>query len=253
MLENHTKARLQNGEVVVGAFFKYAEATLAEFVAMQGWDFMIFDGEHGTIQPADVENLCRATELRGVTPIVRATTNQPHVILRFMDAGPHGVHVPWVNTVEGVQNAVKAVKYWPEGERGLAGSRASEWGMNEPIAAYTARANRETMVVIHIETIQAVELVEQYVGVDGVDVLFIGPTDLSHSMGHPGEIDHPDVVAAMERVAETVAPSTKALGIYAGTSRFARDWIDRGARYIATGADGFLKKGMKEYLEEVRS
>jgi 4-hydroxy-2-oxoheptanedioate aldolase len=123
--------------------------------------------------------------------------------------------------------------------------------LSEPIADYTARANRETMLIVHIETADAVELVEEYVEVDGVDVLFLGPTDLSHSLGHPGNLDHPDVQAAMRHVAEVVISSDKALGIYAGTAEFARDWQARGARYITTGAEGFLLRGLQTYLEDV--
>ncbi|MFQ5554624.1 MAG: HpcH/HpaI aldolase/citrate lyase family protein [Acidimicrobiia bacterium] len=253
MLENTTMAKLAAGETVLGAFFKYPEPTLAEYIAMQGWDFIIFDGEHGSLQPRDVEGLCRATELRGVTPIVRATTNEAHVILRFLDAGPHGVHIPWVNTPEAVEQAVRAVKYGPRGQRGLAGSRASEWGLNESIGDYTVRANRETLVIIHIETAAAVDAIESYVEIDGVDVLFIGPTDLSHSLGHPGVLDHPDVVAALDRVTEVVVPSSKTLGIFAGNESIAAQWIGRGARYIATGSDAFLGKGMKAYLDHLRT
>lgn len=253
MLENTTKAKLTAGQTVLGCFFKYSEPTLAEYIAMQGWDFLIFDAEHGSLQPRDVEGLCRAAELRGVTPITRATTNQAHIILRFLDAGSHGVHVPWVNTAEGVEAAVRAVKYWPRGERGLAGTRAAEWGLAESLADYTERANRETMLIVHIETIQAVEAVDEYLAIEGVDVYFLGPADLSHSLGHPGDLGHPQVVTAMERVAEAVVGADKALGIYAGDADFAGKWIERGARYIATGTDGFLKQGMREYLKELRA
>ena len=249
MLDNSTKAKLARGGPVFGCFVKVHDAAFAEFVAMQGWDFLIFDGEHGTLQPADVEHLCRATELRSVTPIARATTNEPHIILRFMDTG---IHVPWVNTAEGVEQAVRSVKYGPRGVRGLAGSRASEWGMNEPIGAYTERANRETMLIIHIETMDAVNAIDEYLAIDGVDVLFIGPTDLSHSLGYPGRLDHPDVVAAMDRIAAAVVPSDKTLGIFAGNADVAAAWLDKGARYIATGVDGFVKKGMADYLAQVR-
>jgi 4-hydroxy-2-oxoheptanedioate aldolase len=145
------------------------------------------------------------------------------------------------------------VKYRPRGQRGLAGSRASDWNQYESLAAYTERANRETMLVVHIETQEAVEAVEDYVAIDGVDVLFIGPTDLSHSLGHAGEPGHPDVVAAMERVAEVVVPSDKTLGIYAGTAAFANRWMEKGARYFTASPEGFMKQGMKAYLDEVRS
>ncbi len=252
MLANATKAKLRAGDTVFGCFVRYAEPSLAEYVAMLGWDFLVFDGEHGTLQPADVEGLCRAAELRGVTPIARATTNQAHVILRYLDAGAHGVHVPWVNTAAGVEQAVQAVKYGPRGQRGLAGSRAADWGLGESLAEYTVRANRETLVVVHIETSQAVDAVEEYLAVEGVDVLFLGPTDLSHSLGHPGDPAHPDVVAAMDLVAEAVAGSDVALGIYAATPDFARQWIGKGARYVTTGLEGFLQAGMRAYLADLR-
>lgn len=248
MLQNTTKAKLQAGDTVLGCFINFFEPTLTEFVAMQGWDFLIFDGEHGTLEARDIADLTRAAELRRVTPIARVTTNQPHLILRYLDTGVHGVHVPWVNTPEGVEQAVRSVKYGPRGIRGLAGSRASEWGMGESIGTYTERANRETLVVIHIETIEAVDAVDEYLSIDGVDVLFLGPTDLSHSLGHPGELDHPEVVAAMDRVAAAVVPSDTALGIYAGSTEFAKTWMDKGARYLATGVQGFMAAGMQDYL-----
>jgi 4-hydroxy-2-oxoheptanedioate aldolase len=252
MLKNATKAKLEAGESVFGCFVRYADPSLVEYVAMLGWDFLVFDGEHGTLQPKDAENLCRAAELRGVTPLARVTTNQAHTILRFLDTGIHGVQIPWVNTTDQIEQAVQSVKYVPRGIRGLAGTRASEWGLGEPLDAYVARANRETLVVIHIETKEAVDAIEEFVAIDGVDVLYLGPTDLSQSLGHPGQNDHPDVVAAMERVAEVVVPSTKHLGIYAGTPQMTRQWLDRGARYFATGLELFLRDGMRSYLEEVR-
>ncbi|MGH8959239.1 MAG: HpcH/HpaI aldolase family protein [Acidimicrobiia bacterium] len=252
MLSNTTKAKLAAGEVVLGSFIRYHDPSFTEYVAIQGWDFLVFDAEHGTLEPHQVENLARATEVRGVTPIVRVPTNQPHLILRYMDTGVHGLHVPWVNTTDEVEAAVRSVKYHPRGIRGLAGSRAGDWGITEPLGEYTARSNRETLVVIHIETEAAVEAVGDYLAVDGVDVIFLGPTDLSQSLGVSGQLDHPRVVEALDRVAEIVVPSDKALGIYVGDLTTARQWIDRGARYIATGSDGFLRRGMQEYLEGAR-
>jgi 4-hydroxy-2-oxoheptanedioate aldolase len=252
MQTNTTKAKLAEGRPVFGCFFRYPEPSLAEFVAMLGWDFLVFDGEHGVLQPRDVEDLCRALELRGVTPIARVTTNQPHIILRFLDSGIHGVHVPWVNTPAAVEAAVRSVKYGPRGERGLAGSRASEWGIHEPLSSFVERSNRETLVVIHIETREAVDAIEEYVAIDGVDVLFLGPTDLSQSLGHPGQPNHPDVLAALDRVAEVVVPSDKVLGIYAGTAAMTEEWLERGARYFTTGVEMFLRDGMMAHLDRVR-
>jgi 4-hydroxy-2-oxoheptanedioate aldolase len=253
MLHNRLKEKLAAGETVYGVFSGYAEAGLAEFTAMLGWDFLVFDGEHGQIDSSDLAGLARACELRQTTPLARVTTNQPHLVLRYLDAGVHGLHVPWVNTAEGVEAAVQAAKYAPRGIRGLAGSRASDWGMHEPVADYVERANRETMVIIHIETRQAAEAIDDYLAVDGVDVLFLGPSDMSQSLGHPGEVDHPEVTDVMERVAEAVAASTKTLGIYASTPRFAMHWRDRGARYIATGFEGFIRRGSAAFLDALRT
>jgi 4-hydroxy-2-oxoheptanedioate aldolase len=252
MLENRTKAKLAAGEPVFGCFVRTAEPSLVEYVALLGWDFLVFDGEHGTLQPNQVEELCRAVEPRGVTPIVRVTTNDPPTILRYLDTGAHGAHIPWVNSAAEAERAVRSVKYSPRGQRGLAGSRASEWGLGEPLSAYVERANRETLVVIQVETQAAVDAIDDYLAIDGVDVLFLGPTDLSQSLGHPGDLGHPDVLAALERVAAAVIGSDKVLGIYAGTADMTREWLDRGARYFTTSLEPFLRDGMKAHLKHVR-
>ena len=252
MLPNATRLKLAEGRPVFGCFFRYPEASLAEYVAMLGWDFLAFDAEHSTLQPRDVESLCRAVESRGVTPIVRVPVNQPDVILRFLDVGAQGIHVPSVNSPEEVELAVRAVKYAPRGERGLAATRVAEWALREPLSTYVQNANRETMVIVHVETREAVEAIEDYVTVDGVDVLFLGPMDLSQSLGHPGEPGHPDVVAAMERVAEVVTRSDKVLGIYAGTPSMTEAWLTRGARYFTTGLEAFLRDGMTGHLQQLR-
>ncbi len=253
MRENTTKAKLKAGETVVGCFLRYAEPSLAELVALQGWDFLIFDGEHGPLEVRDIEDLCRAAEARNVTPIARVPTNQQHILLRYLDTGIQGVHVPWVNSAVDADAAVRGVKYGPRGLRGLAGTRASDWGMSGPLGEYTEMANSQTMVIIHIETIEAVDAIEDYLAIEGIDVLFLGPTDLSQSLGVPGQIHHPDVKAAMKRVAEAVVPSDKALGVFAGTIEMAREWRSNGARYIVTGTDSFLRNGMREYLDGVRA
>lgn len=252
LTENTTKRTLAGGGSVYGCFFRYATPTLAEHVAMQGWDFLIYDGEHGSLEARDIEDLARAAELHGVTPIARVTTNEPSTILRYLDAGAHGLHVPWVNTAAEAERVVVAAKYGPRGLRGLAGSRQGGWGNTESLADFTATANDETLVVVHIETSDAVAAVGDFTEIDGVDVLFIGPTDLSHSLGHPGNPGHPEVMEAMDYVAEVVTRSRKTLGIYAGSPGFAADWYDKGARYFTAGLEGFVKQGMQNYLTAVR-
>jgi 2-keto-3-deoxy-L-rhamnonate aldolase RhmA len=252
MLENRTKAKLAGGEPAFGCFVRTPEPQLVEYVGLLGWDFLVFDAEHGPLQPREIENLCRAVEPNGTTALVRVTTNDPPTILRFLDIGAHGVHVPWVNSATDAERAVRAVKYSPLGTRGLAGSRASQWGLREPIDAYVERANRETLVVIQVETQEAVDAIDDYLKIDGVDVLFLGPTDLSQSLGHPGDLRHPSVLAAMDRVADAVVGSGTTLGIYAGTVDMTKEWLDRGARYFTTSLEPFLRDGMRAYLRDVR-
>ncbi len=249
---NKTKAKLQAGETVLGVFDRYADPTLAEFIALQGWDFIVFDGEHGTIEPGHMENLVRAAEVRGVTPIARAATNLPHVILRMMDTGAHGVHVPWVNSGAEAEQVVQSVKYYPRGIRGLASSRAADFGMGGPLKDAVTHINRESLVIVHIETIEAVNRIDEYLAIPDLDVLFIGPTDLSHSLGLPGEKTHPDVLAAMMRVVEAVVPTNIALGIMVSSPAEAKEWQGRGLRYITIGLEGLMRGACQSYLSGAR-
>jgi 4-hydroxy-2-oxoheptanedioate aldolase len=251
MFTNTTKAKLKAGEVVYGCFVRYPDASLAEFVAWQGWDFLVFDGEHGTMEPGQLENMVRAAELRGVTPIARVTTNQPHIILRFMDVGAQGIHVPWVNSGAEAEQAVLSAKYHPRGMRGLAGIRAADLGQTIPLGEYVQRANAETMVIVHIETAEAVSRIDEYLNIDGLDVIFIGPTDLSHSLGLAGQKDHPAVVAEMDKVVAAVSKTGVALGTMVNNAHEAQAWRDKGARYITIGLETLLRAGCRAYLDHV--
>ena len=178
MNTNTTKQKLNNGETVYGAFFRTPDTSLVELQGYLGWDFLVLDGEHGTLQPRDIEDQCRACELRGITPIARVTTNEQSIILRFMDTGVQGALIPFVNTAADAECAVQSIKYQPRGQRGLAGIRAADFGRTGTLGDYVKRANTETLVVAQIETAEAVENLPEIVKTDGVDVIFIGPNDL---------------------------------------------------------------------------
>ncbi len=253
MRKNITKERLKAGETVYGCFVRYPSASLIEVLGYQPWDFLVFDGEHGTIEPQDCEHMVRAAELQNVTPIVRVTTNQAPTILRLMDTGAQGLHIPWVNTTAEAEAAVRSVKYHPRGVRGLAGIRAADYGFRESYTEYVEAANRETLVVIHIETIDAVNELPEMVKIDGIDVIFIGPTDLSHSLGVPGQSQHPDVQAAMQRIVEIVAGTNLALGIMVPNAQAAQQWQQRGARYITIGFESLLMPAVHHYLTTMRT
>jgi 4-hydroxy-2-oxoheptanedioate aldolase len=252
MQSNRAKARLKAGEPVLGCFVRNADAALVEVLGYLGWDVLVFDGEHGTIEPRDCEHLVRAAELRGVTPIARVAANQPQLILRMLDTGVQGVHVPWVNSAAEAEAVVQAVKYGPRGVRGLAGVRAASYGFGEPLGTYVRRANAETLTVIHIETITAVEQIDAICAVPDLDVIFVGPNDLAHSMGLPGEMEHPAVLAAIEQVLAAAERAGVAFGINVGSAASARHWRERGARYITIALEAVLRPAVQSYLAEVR-
>ena len=251
MWTNATKARLQAGECAYGCFIRYPDPGLAELLALQGFDFLVLDAEHGTMEPRECENMVRAAELRGVTPVVRVPANTPPVILRFMDTGAQGVQIPLAASADDADAAVSAVKYWPRGSRGLTGVRAASYGQ-EPLADYVVRANEQTLVVVQIETREALVHVPEIAAVDGVDVVFVGPTDLSHALGVPGQVSHPLVEEAYETVARGVAGSPAALGALVRDADDARRWRERGARYLAVTIDALLVRGARELLSAVR-
>jgi 4-hydroxy-2-oxoheptanedioate aldolase len=253
MKTNTTKAKLKRGEAVFGCFVRYADPSLVELLGYQDWDFLVFDGEHGTIEPRDCENMTRAAELRDVTPIVRVTTNQPPIILRYMDTGAQGLHVPWVNTRAEAEAVVRSVKYRPRGIRGLAGVRAADYAQTTPLSEYVERANAETLVVIHIETAEAVDHLPEILKVDGLDVIFIGPTDLSHSFGVPGQPEDPTVQNAIQRIIDLVIETDIAVGIMVSNAQAAQRWRERGAGYITVGLEGLLAPAMRDYLAAARA
>lgn len=238
---------------MLGCFVRYPDASLIEVQGYLGWDFLVFDGEHGTLEPRDCENMVRAAELRGVTPIVRVTTNLAPVILRYLDTGAQGLLVPWINTAEEAERAVRAVKYFPRGNRGLAGVRASDFAQAGPLSDYIVKANAETLVVLQVESADAVEQLPKILEVDDVDVVFIGPNDLSNSLGFPGQLDHPKVKPALDRAVEMILASKRALGIMVGSVSAAQHWRQRGARYITITLDNIVSPAVRAYLSAVRA
>lgn len=252
MQTNTTKAKLKAGETVFGSFVRTPDPSLIEFLGYQGWDFLTIDAEHGPIDPQVCEQMVRAAEISGVTPLVRVTTNQPHILLRYLDTGAQGVHVPWVNTQAQAEQALQSIKYHPRGIRGLAGVRAMTYGQTMSYAEYVEKANAQTLTVLQVETAEAVNNVEAILEVEDIDVLFVGRTDLSHSLGVPGQLDHPAVEQAVNRVAALIEKTEVALGMVVGNSEQARTWRDRGARYIITGLESILGPACRAYLSSVR-
>ena len=160
MIKNLIKNKLQTGATVFGPFFASTDPQLAELVAFLEWDFIIFDAEHSSITPFDVENFSRACELRQVTPLVRTPGHEIHMVNRFLDAGAHGIMFPMINNRIEAQGAIQTVKYPPLGRRGLAAPRASDFLVKGSGGEYIIHANKETLTMIQVETKKAVDALD---------------------------------------------------------------------------------------------
>ena len=253
MLINPVKSKLANGQIVVGSFIYVPSAELTEIVGLLGFDFVVIDMEHGPIDIGVAGDMVRAAEVAGVTPIIRVMHNTPHLILRALDIGALGVHLPNVSDVKGARAAVSSVKYGPQGRRGLAGVRAARYGLEGSLPEHTVSANQETMVIAHIEELQAIENLDALLGVDGIDVYYLGPTDLSNTMGIPGQTKDPRVKALVEDAIGRIAAAGKTAGCIAVDVETAKRYIDLGARYIASHAIRFMATGSRRFIEEVGS
>lgn len=206
------KARLKSGRPCVGSWISLAHPAVAEIMARAGFHWLAVDLEHSVITVREAEELIRTIEGCGVIPLVRLTSNDPDLIKRVMDAGAHGVIVPMVNDKAGAERAVSAVHYPPRGTRGVGLARAQAYGT--AFQSYRAWVRREAAVFVMIEHKDGVRNADAILSVDGVDGYFMGPYDLSASLGVPGKIDHPKVRRAMRRVKEAGARARKPGGLH---------------------------------------
>ena len=253
MRENVVKRRLQAGESLMGVLLGFNSPAFVELTALAGFDFVLIDCEHGPMDLESVEAMVRAAEAAGLTPLARVPHNEASIILRFLDVGVMGLLVPHVETADDARRAVAAMKYPPDGERGLAGVRANEYGAREPMADYVRRANEETLFMALVESRKGVENAAEIAAVPGVDVVQIGPNDLSMSMGHFGRSDDPEVQAAIDQIIAAAKAAGKAPGSGAIRGPAAiRKALDRGIRVITYGARDVVVDSGRGLMAEFR-
>ncbi|MFZ5631688.1 MAG: HpcH/HpaI aldolase family protein [Bacillota bacterium] len=239
MKENRVKKMLAHGQPVIGSLISVNCPDVVEVMALAGFDFLLLDLEHSPMSVESSVNLIRAAELHGVAPITRTTDGSPATILRSLDVGAYGIQVPQVNTAGEAARIVKAARYYPAGERGAMLPRASNYGA-VGAAEYFLQANRETLVVVQCESARAVENLPEILKTGGIDVLFVGPFDLSVSKGHPGQMNHPEVQAAIDRCLGLTLEAGVAAGIFATDGEQAARRIRQGFRYVAVSLDLWL-------------
>ncbi len=252
MQANILKRKLKEGKVCFGTFVRLGAAA-TEILGYGGWDFAVIDMEHGVFDFPSVEQCVRAARVAGITSLIRVPEPTPSYIMRSVDAGAEGVQVPQVENAAVAKLVSQAARYFPEGKRGLCSFvRAARYSAVPP-DEHMISSNREVLTVIHIEGERAVREIEAIIETPGIDVLFLGPWDLSQSLGVPGKTKDPRVIELMEKV---IALCRKK-GVVAGTFvRFVEEapyWIDLGVRYLMLSTDaGLLLQVSRERLEGLR-
>ena len=241
----------------IGSWIQIGNPTIAEIMASAGFDWLVVDLEHSAITLREAEDLIRVIDLKGVVPLVRLSSNNPEQIKRIMDAGSHGVIVPMVNTPEEAEMAVASVKYPPVGRRSFGLARAQGYGAR--FEDYLAWQRDHSLVIVQIEHIDAVNCLDSILAVEGVDAYFVGPYDLSGSLGLPGQFDHPEFLETMDRILEI----GKKCGVPGGVHIVEPDAqkleqsIKNGNQFIAYGVDTRMldtvcRKGLA-FVAELRS
>jgi 2-keto-3-deoxy-L-rhamnonate aldolase RhmA len=252
MRENTLKQRLYAGKAAFGVMCTFPAPAVVEMLGYLGFDWVLLDNEHGSITVDTAEACIAAAELSGTAPIVRPVANRPEVIAPFLDRGAWGVQIPHVNTADEARAAVDAVKYGPDGHRGIfSGGRPATYGFTGTTADYAKEANRQTLVCLMLEEVEAIQNLPELVTVPGVDVYFIGSGDLSQSMGHTGQQAHPDVQAMMERGIKMIT----AAGRIAGCScpdNLVPKFLGLGVQYFHGSVGRLLQQSSNAYLQSMR-
>jgi 2-keto-3-deoxy-L-rhamnonate aldolase RhmA len=246
------RARVLGGEWLAGSFINLGSSVTAEIAAMAGFDWLLLDHEHG---PGSDETLLvqlQAVARTPATPIVRIAANETPRFKRVLDLGAAGVMVPYVNTADEARAAVAAVRYPPRGIRGVAKFNRSA-GFGVRWEDYYAHAHETLVTMAQIETPAAVENAEAIAAVDGIDVLFVGPLDLSTNLGAPSNLEDPTYLKARARVAAAARAQGKAAGILALSPAQAKEARREGFTVVALGSDGSaVTAGLQANLAALR-
>jgi len=252
-VKNTLRKALLGRELSPGTWLQIGHPASAEILARAGFDWVCVDLEHGGIDIETMTDIFRALDAGGCVPVARLPMNDPVWIHRALDAGAQGLVIPMVKTAEEAERAVREAKYPPRGVRGFGFCRANTYGVD--FSVYAAGANDEIAMILQIEHIDAIENLDGILEVNGVDCLFIGPVDLSGSMGIVGQLDHPDMAAVLEKFRDACSRHGVAAGTYIVTpdELSIRTAIDEGYTLLGLGIDsGYLFEGAKKALENVK-
>lgn len=233
---NEFKNKLLMGKCVYGPFMKTSDPMFVEAAGIAGFDFAILDMEHGPVSLESQQNTIRAAMLRGMLPIIRVKDSAENTIGSAFDIGAMGVQVPQVKNAEQAKLVVKHSKFYPYGMRGVCrfvrGADYSNMNKNEFF-----ESSRNLLVILQLEGVEAVENIDEILEVDGVDIIFVGPYDLSQSLGIPGEVDNPIVIEKMNVIVEKAKAKNKIVGTFVDDMRMLNVWRSVGVQYLSYNVD----------------
>jgi 4-hydroxy-2-oxoheptanedioate aldolase len=252
-IDGRFRARVLAGDQLAGTWLNLGSSITAEMAGLCGFDWVVLDHEHGPGSDTTIIQQLQAVASTPTVPLVRIAANDPVRFKRVLDAGAHGVMVPYVSTPSEAQAAAAAMRYPPRGLRGVAKlTRSTGFGLT--FDDYFAHAHEWLVTLTQLETREAVGHAEAIAAVDGVDVLFVGPMDLTTSLGIPGQYEHPEALAAFRQVAAAARGAGKAAGILLMNPAHVTMCREMGYTVIALGSDGgAASAGMRQALTELRT
>lgn len=247
----HFRKRLQQGELLVGVGVTLTSPEVSELLAEAGFDWLFLDAEHAPLESSALQAMVMAAGSQAAC-IIRVPTLGEATIKHALDIGASGVVVPQVHTAEQAALAVQWARYPPLGKRGMGVYRANHYGFQ--VSEYLQQAAEQSVVVVQAESREAVRNIDAIVQTPGLDAVLIGPYDLSASLGHPGELSHPEFTAAVERITSACQSARLPLGIFAMNTEAARPYIARGYRLILLSVDTvLLGQAARDLLRSARS
>lgn len=220
---------------MLGTFVQTSDPTVVEILALAGFDFVLVDCEHAPLSAESMKGLMIAASSAGIVPVVRVKQNNASLVMEPLDSGALGVQIPHVRTAEDAHNAVTFARYHPMGERGVNPHVRATHYCPEDFQAYMRWSNENSMVVAQVEGVEGVDHIDEILEVKGLDVIFLGPYDLSQSAGVPGQVNHPAVVDRMKGVIVKAKNRGVAVGTFADNAAAAETWLDLGIQYMVIG------------------
>ncbi len=237
---------------VLGFFSKTNDSSIIESAGNTGMDFVILDMEHGPITTETLKHHLMACKASGLLSIVRVDSWDSELIGKALDLGANGIQVPSVTKVNQVKEIINQAKFYPIGERGVCRFvRAAEYS-NMDRFDYFSDAN-ENLVIIQLEGVEGVNSFDEIINISGLDIIFIGPYDLSQSIGFPGQIDHPEVIKTIENLAQKAAAKNILLGTFCDTSEGLLKWRNLGLNYLAYSVDIALFNEKLKSINQIRN